>query len=53
MGSEFSELDFFRGTELIDDPYPYYEALREQCPVARENHHNVTMITGWDEASSR
>ena len=50
MANEFSELDFFRGTELIENPYPYYEALRERCPVTRESHHDVTMITGWDEA---
>lgn len=50
MTKEFSEPDFFRGSELIADPYPYYEALRQRCPVTRESHHNVTMITGWDEA---
>ncbi|WP_407687506.1 cytochrome P450 [Mycobacterium sp. HUMS_1102779] len=50
MTEEFSELDFFRGAELIADPYPYYEALRQRCPVTRESHHDVTMITGWDEA---
>src|SRR6201987_160661 len=50
MVNDFTELDFFRGSELIADPYPYYEALREQCPVTREKHHDVTMVTGWDEA---
>ena len=50
MVNDFTELDFFRGSELIADPYPYYESLRQQCPVARENHHGVTMVTGWDEA---
>src|SRR5271155_4613191 len=45
-----AELDFFRGSELIADPYPYYESLRQQCPVAREKHHDVTMVTGWEEA---
>ena len=50
MVNEFTEMDFFRGSELIADPYPYYEALRQQCPVTRENHHDVTMVTGWDEA---
>ncbi|OHW82407.1 hypothetical protein AFC84_15350, partial [Mycobacterium avium subsp. paratuberculosis] len=50
MTNEFSELDFFRGSELIENPYPYYEALRQRCPVTKESHHNVTMITGWDEA---
>src|ERR1700756_5764128 len=43
-------MDFFRDARLVENPYPYYEALRQQCPVTRENHHDVTMVTGWDEA---
>lgn len=42
--------DFFQGDELVDDPYPYYEALRARCPVQREDHHGVLMVTGYDEA---
>ncbi|GAA2431864.1 cytochrome P450 [Actinomadura vinacea] len=43
-------LDFFRGEELVADPYPYFKHLREQCPVRREPHHDVVMVTGYDEA---
>src|ERR1700749_948531 len=43
-------MDFFRDARLVENPYPYYEALRRQCPVTREDHHGVTMVTGWDEA---
>ncbi len=50
MTDEFAEMDFFRDERLVADPYPYYEALRHQCPVTREQHHGVTMVTGWDEA---
>src|SRR6202050_594395 len=50
MVNDPAELDFFRGSELIADPYPYYESLRQQCPVVKEKHHDVTMVTGWDEA---
>lgn len=46
----FAQLDFFRGTDLIDDPYSYFEWLRGQCPVQREPHHDVVMVTGYDEA---
>ena len=46
MANDFSKMDFFRGKELIADPYPYYESLRQQCPVAKEEHHGVTMVTG-------
>src|SRR6202161_1211441 len=52
MANDPAELDFFRGSELIADPYPYYESLRQQCPVVKEKHHDVTMVTGWDEACS-
>jgi len=50
MVNDITELDFFRGSELIADPYPYYEALRQRCPVTPEKHHDVTMVTGWEEA---
>src|SRR6201998_4030543 len=50
MVNDFTEMDFFRDGRLIENPYPYYEALRHQCPVTRENHHHATMITGWEEA---
>ena len=47
---EFEDIDFFRGNELIADPYPYFDHLREQCPVHREPNHGVVMVTGYDEA---
>jgi cytochrome P450 len=47
---DFEAVDFFRGEELVEDPYPYFEALRGQCPVQREPHHGVVMVTGYDEA---
>src|ERR1700742_5264360 len=44
-------MNFFRGSEeLIEDPYTYFEAMRNKCPVAHEDHHDVTMVTGWQEA---
>jgi cytochrome P450 len=50
--ADFDAIDFFRGDELLVDPYPYFEALRGECPVRRETHHDVVMITGYDEAVS-
>ena len=49
-GSEFDAVDFFRTRPLYQDPYPYYEYLREHGPVWREPHHDVVMVTGYDEA---
>ncbi len=48
--TDFEAIDFFRGDELVDDPYPFYEHLRAQCPVTREPHHGVVMVTGYEEA---
>jgi cytochrome P450 len=48
--SEFEAIDFFRDDSVVADPYPYFESLRAQCPVQRESHHGVVMVTGYDEA---
>ena len=50
--SDFDGIDFFRGNELVADPYPYFDHLRSQCPVQREPHHGVVMVTGYEEAVS-
>ena len=47
---DFAELDFFRTPSLYQDPYPYYEFLRDQGPVWREPYHGVVMVTGYAEA---
>jgi hypothetical protein len=31
------------------DPYPFFESLRTHCPVVREPHHEVAMVSGWQE----
>jgi len=48
--TDYEPIDFFRGSDLVDDPYPYFDWLREQCSVRRESHHDVMMVTGFDEA---
>ena len=48
--TDYDAIDFFRGDEFVADPYPYFEWLRAQCPVQREPHHGVMMVTGYDEA---
>ena len=48
--SDFDAIDFFRAGALYQDPYPYYEYLREHGPVWREPHHGVVMVTGYEEA---
>jgi len=46
----FDDVDFFVGNAAVPDPYPYFEHLRSKCPVQREPHHDVVMVTGYDEA---
>jgi cytochrome P450 len=48
--TDFDATDFFRGNDLVADPYPYFDWLRAQCPVQRERHHDVMMVTGHEEA---
>lgn len=50
VGTGVSAMNFFRDDGLVADPYPYFDAMREQCPVRREPHHDVMMVTGYDEA---
>ncbi len=47
---DYDAIDFFRSTEFVADPYPYFDHLRTRCPVTREPHHDVMMVTGYDEA---
>ncbi len=44
--------DFFTDADLLRDPYEYFHALREACPLHREPHHDVVMVTGFDEVVS-
>ncbi len=48
--TDFDAIDFFRDQSVVGDPYPYYDFLRHQCPVHRESHHDVMMVTGYEEA---
>lgn len=50
-GVDFDAVDFFRSDELLGDPYPYFDHLRGMCPVQREAHHGVVMVTGYQEAT--
>ena len=50
MRQEFDEHDFFRSNRFVNDPYSYFDYLREQSPVVREPHQGVVMVTGYEEA---
>ncbi len=50
MVTDYEALDFFRDDGLLVDPYPYFEAIRAHGPAWREPHHDVVMVTGYEEA---
>jgi cytochrome P450 len=43
------ERDFFTDAEVLQDPAPYYVALRERGTVWREPHKGVFMLSGIEE----
>lgn len=47
----FDEVDYFTDESLLEDPFPYFDHLRAQCPVKALPHHGVVAITGYDEAA--
>ena len=48
--SDFETADFFTDASLIPDPYPYFDYLREHCPVMSRSEQGVVAITGHQEA---
>jgi cytochrome P450 len=42
--------DYFTDESLVDDPYPYYDELRSECPVLQLPHLGVVAVTGYEEA---
>jgi len=48
--SQFEKYDFFRSDHFVNDPYAYFDYLRERSPVLREPHQGIVMVTGYDEA---
>jgi len=47
---EFEAHDFFRSDRFVNDPYSYFDYLRERSPVLREPHQGIVMVTGYEEA---
>lgn len=44
--------DWMTDASLIEDPVPYYEAVRAQGPIYREPNHGMFVFTGYDEILS-
>ena len=48
--TDFSAVRFFSDREVQDDPYRYFDWVREQGPVWQEPKYGVFMVTGHPEA---
>lgn len=48
--TDLSGVNFFRDRDVQDDPYAYFDWVREQGPVWQEPRYGVFMITGHPEA---
>ena len=49
--ADYDSVDFFADESLLEDPYPYFDHLRSQCPVVPTPHHGVVAVSGYEEAS--
>ncbi len=47
--TDLAAVDYFSDEAVTQDPYVYYEYLREQGPVFAEPHHGVVVVTGYQE----
>ena len=47
--SDWQTTDFFFDQSLVEDPYPYFESLRSECPVLPLPHLGVVAVTGYEE----
>ncbi|HVX16736.1 MAG TPA: cytochrome P450 [Acidimicrobiales bacterium] len=48
--TDFEHVNFFADRTVQDDPYPYFDWVREQGPVWQEPKHGMFVITGHPEA---
>ncbi|MFY9918641.1 MAG: cytochrome P450, partial [Mycobacterium sp.] len=42
--------DFFTDTEVVTDPYPYFDTLRARCPVHPVPHPGVVAVASYEHA---
>ncbi|MCW1430165.1 cytochrome P450 [Novosphingobium sp. JCM 18896] len=46
---DYTDVDFYTDTSLVEDPHSYFDFLREQNPVQRLPYRNVVAVTGYEE----
>jgi cytochrome P450 len=48
--STYDSIDFFSDPSMVEDPYPYFDYLRSQCPVLPTENLGVVAVSGYEEA---
>jgi cytochrome P450 len=48
--TDWDTIDFFSDESLLEDPYPYFDHLRSQCPVLPTDNLGVVAVSGYEEA---
>ena len=49
--TDWQTTDFFFDESLVEDPYPYFDQLRSECPVLALPHLGVVAVTGYEETT--
>lgn len=50
--TDLANVDYFTDADVAQDPYDYWEYLRNQGPVFREPHYGVVAVTGYQEVQA-
>ena len=51
--TELDSVDFFTDQDLVNDPFPYYEYMRDKSPVVVTDQYNgLVVVTGYDETAA-
>ena len=50
--TDVADVDYFTDADVAQDPYDYWDGLRNQGPVFREPHHGVVAVTGYAEVQA-
>jgi cytochrome P450 len=49
--TDFETVDYFTDPSLVPDPQPWFDYMRDKCPVSQEPHYGVYAVTGAEEAN--
>jgi cytochrome P450 len=50
--TDIHRLDWFTDQSIIDDPFPFYEAVRRRGPIWQEPMQGAFLVTGYEESAA-